>query len=129
MPHIQKHAPGSFCWVELATTDQPAAEAFYAKIFGWSANHMSMGPDGVYTIFQLEGRDAAAACTLRPDELQRGMPPHWKLYIAVESADASAARAAGLGGTVLADAFDVGDAGRMAILQIRRARFLLSGKP
>jgi uncharacterized protein len=117
MPHIQKHAPGSFCWVELATTDQPAAEAFYEKIFGWSANNIPIGPDGVYTIFQLEGRDAAAACTLRPDELQRGVPPHWNLYIAVESVDASAARAADLGGTVLAPAFDVGDAGRMAILQ------------
>jgi predicted enzyme related to lactoylglutathione lyase len=103
--------------VELASTDQPAAEAFYAKIFGWSANNMPVGPDGVYTIFQLEGRDAAAACTLRPDELQRGVPPHWNLYIAVESADATAARAADLGGTVLAPAFDVGDAGRMAILQ------------
>jgi len=117
MPHIQRHALGSFCWVELASTDQPAAEAFYAKIFGWSANNMPVGPDGVYTIFQLEGRDAAAACTLRPDELQRGVPPHWNLYIAVESADVTAARAADLGGTVLAPAFDVGDAGRMAILQ------------
>jgi uncharacterized protein len=117
MPHIAKHSPGNFCWVELATTDQSAAQAFYGKIFGWSANNIPMGPDGVYTIFQLEGRDAAAACTLRPDQLQRGVPPHWNLYVAVESADATAARAAELGGTVLAPPFDVMDAGRMAVLQ------------
>jgi len=117
MPKIEKHAPGNFCWVELATRDQSAAESFYSKIFGWSANHMSMGSDGVYTIFQLEGRDAAAACTLRPDDLQRGVPPHWGLYIAVQSADASAARVPGLGGKVLAGPFDVGDAGRTAILE------------
>jgi len=117
MPHIAKHSPGNFCWVELATTDQSAAQAFYAKIFGWSANNIPMGPDGVYTIFQLEGRDAAAACTLRPDQLQHSVPPHWNLYVAVQNADATAARAAELGGTVLAPPFDVMDAGRMAVLQ------------
>ena len=117
MQLIEKHSPGNFCWVELATTDQSAAESFYCKIFGWSANNIPMGPDGVYTIFQLEGRHAAAACTIRPEQLQQGVPPHWGLYIAVQSADASAARAAELGGTVLAPPFDVGDAGRMAILQ------------
>jgi predicted enzyme related to lactoylglutathione lyase len=117
MPNIEKHIPGAFCWVELATTDQNAATQFYSKLFGWSANNMPMGPNDFYTIFQLEGRDAAAGCTLRPDQLSRGVPPHWSLYIAVESADATAARAAELGGTVLAPPFDVFDAGRMAVVQ------------
>jgi uncharacterized protein len=117
MPNITKHAPGNFCWVELATTDQTAAIAFYAKLFGWSANNMPMGGDDFYTIFNLQGRDAAAACTLRPDQLQHGVPPHWNLYIAVENADATSTRAAELGGTVLAPPFDVMDAGRMAVLQ------------
>ena len=93
MTIIEKHAPGAFCWAELATTDQNAAIAFYSKIFGWAANNMPMGPNDFYTIFQLDGRDAAAGCTLRPDQLSHGVPPHWSLYIAVESADASATRA------------------------------------
>jgi len=76
-----------------------------------------MGPNDFYTIFRLEGRDAAAGCTLRPEELSQGVPPHWKLYVAVDSADATAARAAELGGTVLAPPFDVFDAGRMAVVQ------------
>ncbi len=117
MLNIEHHPPGNFCWVELVTTDQSAAESFYAKIFGWSANNIPNGPNEVYTIFQLEGRHAAAACTIRPEQLQHGVPPHWGLYIAVQSADASAARASELGGTVLAPPFDVGDAGRMAIVQ------------
>ena len=117
MPNIETHAPGQFCWIELATTDQAAAQAFYAQIFGWSANNMPIGPDEVYTIFQLEGRDAAAACKLRPDQLSRGVPPHWNLYVAVQSADATAARAEQLGAKVLAAPFDVFDAGRMAVLQ------------
>src|SRR5436189_5261595 len=117
MPNIEKHAPGAFCWAELATTDQNAAINFYSKIFGWSANNMPMGPNDCYTIFRLEGRDAAACCTLRPEELSQGVPPHWKLYVAGQSADATAARATELGGTVLAPPFDVFDAGRMAVVQ------------
>ena len=117
MTTIEKHAPGNFCWVELATTDQNAAISFYSKIFGWAANNMSMGGDDFYTIFRLDGCDAAAGCTLRPDQLSRGVPPHWNLYVAVENADVSAARAAELGGTVLAPPFDVFDAGRMAVIQ------------
>ena len=117
MPNIEKHAPGAFCWAELATTDQNAAINFYSKIFGWSANNMPMGPNDFYTIFRLEGRDAAAGCTLRPEELSQGVPPHWKLYVAGQSADATAARATELGGTVLAPPFDVFDAGRMAVVQ------------
>ena len=42
------------------------------------------------------------------------MPPHWNCYVTVEYADASAARAAELGATLLAEPFDVFDAGRMA---------------
>jgi predicted enzyme related to lactoylglutathione lyase len=47
MPHIDKHQPGSFCWIELATTDQPAAKKFYSSLFGWQVNDMPMGPTDV----------------------------------------------------------------------------------
>jgi predicted enzyme related to lactoylglutathione lyase len=117
MPTIDKHAPGDFCWIELATTDQNAAIAFYSKLFGWSANNMPIGTEEFYTIFRLEGRDAAAGYTLRSDQSDRRVPSHWNLYVAVENADACAARAAELSGTVFAPPFDVGDAGRMAAMQ------------
>lgn len=117
MPNIDIHKPGSFCWIELATTDQNAAKKFYGSLFGWNANDTAMGPGDFYTIFQLEGRAAAAGCTLRKDQLDRGVPPHWMLYVTVENADASADRAGKLGGKVLAPAFDVFEAGRMAVLQ------------
>ena len=117
MSIIEKHAPGTFSWIELATTDQGAATRFYSKIFGWSSQDFPIGPNEVYTIFQVEGRDAAAGCTLRPEQLSLGVPPHWNLYVAVESADATAARATQLGGTVLAPPFDVFDSGRMAVVQ------------
>jgi uncharacterized protein len=114
MPNIDKHQPGSFCWIELATTDQNAAKKFYSGLFGWEVNDMPMGPEGVYTIFRLDGRDAAAGYTLRPD--QKGVPPNWTLYISVDNADAAAALAAKAGGKIFAPAFDVMDAGRMAVV-------------
>jgi uncharacterized protein len=114
MTNIDKHQPGSFCWIELATTDQPAAKNFYSGLFGWQINDAPMGPSEVYTIFRLEGRDAAAGYTLRPD--QKGIPPNWTLYITVDNADAAVTRATKAGGKVHAPAFDVMDAGRMAVI-------------
>jgi predicted enzyme related to lactoylglutathione lyase len=117
MPTVDKHAPGSFCWIELGTSDQNAAKNFYGSLFGWKAMDVPMGPAGVYTLFQLEGRDAAAGYTLRPDQRSHGVPPHWMIYIAVKSADEAAQRASELGGKVMMPPFDVADFGRMAVMQ------------
>jgi hypothetical protein len=117
MAHIDAHAPGSFCWIELSTSDQQAGKHFYSSLFGWTANDSPMGNNECYTMFQLEGRNVAAAYTIQKDEVAMGVPPHWNLYIAVENADESTARATELGGTVLAGPFDVMEHGRMAVVQ------------
>ena len=117
MAHIEGHNFGDFCWFELGTSDQTAAKSFYSALFGWSANDFPMGPDFTYTMFQLEGRDCAAAYTLMPDMLEKGIPPHWMIYVEVPDADASAAKCAELGGTVVSPPMDVMDFGRMAVLQ------------
>jgi len=87
MPSVDTHAPGSFCWIELGTTDQNAAKQFYGSLLGWKSNDFPMGPSGVYTIFQVDGRDAAAGYTLNAEMLKMHVPPHWMLYIAVTSAE------------------------------------------
>ena len=117
MANIDSHTPGSFCWIELATTDQKAAKAFYTSLFGWTVNEMQMGPDEVYTIFQVNGRDAAAGYTMNAEMRSHGVPPHWGIYVAVTSADDAAAKATAAGGKVVAPPFDVADFGRMAVLQ------------
>jgi hypothetical protein len=117
MANIEKHPAGSFCWIELHTTDQDAAKKFYGSLFGWTPQDNPMGPEGVYTIFQVQGRDAAAGCALRPEERSQGVPPHWMIYIAVDNVDEAVAKAQQLGGKILAPAFDVMDAGRMAVIQ------------
>jgi len=117
MPNIEKHPNGSFCWMELHTTDQNAAKQFYSSLFGWDAADFPMGPGDVYTIFHLKGRDSSAACTLRPDLRQHGVPPHWMLYIATDDVEAATKRVAELGGKVLAGPFDVAENGRMSVNQ------------
>lgn len=116
MANIEKLAPGSFCWMELATTDQPAAKEFYSALLGWQSKDSPMGPDVYYTTFSLHGRKAAACYTLQPDELQKGIPPHWKLYISVASAADSTQKAGDLGGNVFCGPFDVATHGLMSTI-------------
>src|SRR5271169_4362020 len=117
MSNVDSHPPGSFCWLELATTDQAAAKSFYSSLFGWTPADSPLGPDAVYTIFRLEDRDAAAGYTMFAEQRSQGVPPNWMLYVSVASADDAVKRANQAGGTVLKDAFDVGESGRMAVLQ------------
>ena len=43
-------------------------------------------------MFQIDGKDVAAAYTLGKDKLTQGIPPHWMLYVATESADKTAGK-------------------------------------
>ena len=109
-----ENAPGSFCWIELATTDGPAAKKFYGELFGWEALDQPVGPDMVYTMLKLNGKDVGAL--YQKGEQMQQIPTHWASYIAVTSADETAAKAKTLGATVLQEPFDVMEAGRMAVI-------------
>src|SRR5690349_6578566 len=111
MAKVESYAPGSFCWAELATPDTAGAKHFYGEMFGWTTQENPM-PQGVYTIFQSEGNDAAAMVTPPP-----GVPPHWGVYFSVASADESSAKVRELSGSILMGPFDVMAHGRMAVAQ------------
>ncbi len=101
----ESYAAGTFCWVDLVTPDADAAKRFYAELFGWDA------PAGQrYTHWTLDGRDVAGVYPL-PD-----VAPAWTSYVAVGDADAVAARAASLGGSVVEAPFDAGPEGRRAVI-------------
>lgn len=116
MPTVTSHALGTFNWPELATKDQDGAKKFYTGLFGWEFKDQDMGPQGVYTIFTLHGSDVAALYTLDANQAAAGVPPYWGTYITVENADAAAAKAKTLGGTVIMEPFDVMEHGRMAVI-------------
>src|SRR5262245_33568949 len=84
---INNAKAGSFCWFELATSDQAAAKKFYSGLFGWTATDNPMGPDAVYIMFQLRGKNVGAAYALMQDQIKHGIPPHWGTYVAAASVD------------------------------------------
>jgi predicted enzyme related to lactoylglutathione lyase len=103
---------GVFVWDELGTTDVDGAQRFYEEVFGWTTS--DMGPDyGGYRVFNCGETGIAGAMTL-PDE---SIPAHWQPYVAVDDPDATAARAAELGGSSLMQPMDVPEVGRLAVLR------------
>ena len=108
---------GSFCWLELGTTDRSAAKHFYSNLFGWTAEDLPMGPDMAYTMFRIGGNDVSGAYQLMKEQLDAHVPPHWMPYVKVESADASAAKAVKLGGQQIVAPSDIPNVGRFALIQ------------
>jgi len=107
---------GSFCWVELGTSDAASARGFYSDLLGWDTSTVEMGELGTYTLLQLDSNNIAGLYNLNDDQKQQGVPPHWLSYVLVEDADASANKATELGGHVTMGPFDIGNVGRMAIV-------------
>jgi len=75
------HAPGTFCWPELSSTDQAAAEKFYTGLFGWTMKQTPMGPDSHYTIFVKDDEAVAAAAQMDKPVQAQGVPSHWLSYV------------------------------------------------
>lgn len=111
------YPPGTFSWVELATTDAAAAKSFYSGLFGWELVDTDAGDGSVYTVCRLDGDAVCGLAEMSGDMRARGVRPSWMNYVTVVDADAAAARAKDLAGVVIADAFDVLDLGRMAVLK------------
>jgi uncharacterized protein len=118
MGHRTSYPPGVFNWVELSTTDLDAAKRFYGALFGWTAEDEAV-PDqdggGVHTVLRLDGDEVAGLQAQPETQREAGVPPHWLSCVAVADADATAARAAELGGTVLTT-YAVMTRARMTIL-------------
>jgi uncharacterized protein len=129
MTERTRYAPGTFSWSELSTTDQEAAKAFYGGLFGWQADDMPIGDDGVYSMMQLEGTSVAAIAGQPPEQRAAGAPAMWNSYVTVESADAAAGRAKELGANLHAPAFDVMQAGRMAVIQDPQGAYVMVWEP
>jgi uncharacterized protein len=112
MPARSQYEPGTPSWVDLQTSDQAGAKAFYSALFGWSYNDAPVGDGAVYSMAQKNGKDVAAIAPLP----MPGVPPHWNTYVTVADVDATVAQVPGAGGSTMGDPFDVMDAGRMAII-------------
>lgn len=113
MTNVAVSAPGTPIWVDLGSPDVEASARFYGELFGWDAEITPHPAAGLYTMFRKGGKEVAGAAPLQSE----GQPPAWTTYLSTDSVDASAAKIADAGGSVLAPPFDVLEAGRMAIAE------------
>jgi len=103
-----------FAWYELLTTDLPAAESFYGKVVGWTAQDAST-PQFAYRVFSSDEAPVAGLMELPLDGQKKGATPRWVGYVAVRDIDATVARLKALGGTVYVPPTD-SNIGRIAVV-------------
>ena len=126
--------PGTWSFSDLNTRDPDGGAAFYGEVFGWVVETVAGGgrefpflrlpgygdflvekvnPDlravqaevGAPTGFE----DVVAGLVpMTSDRFPDDVPPHWSVAFLVDDADASAARAEELGGTILVAPMDAG---------------------
>ncbi len=116
MTRVEKHEPGTFCWVELATSDLAAGREFYEGVFGWQSDARPVEGWGEYATFTVpDGRGAAGGYAQQEAERSMGVPPHWNLYVYSDDVDKDVAKATELGGQATIPGMDT-PLGRMAVI-------------
>ena len=137
------NAPGTWNFSELKTDDVAGATRFYAAVFGWEVSEVDMGAMSG-TMVRLPGY-ADFLEQVNPGTKQRhidfgappgftecvawflpladGDSPHWSVTFSIADADAVAAKARELGGSVEVEPFDLPMVRSTAIRDPAGARF------
>lgn len=107
---------GRFVWYELMTTDPQAAQSFYSDVVGWSTAPFESA-EIPYTLWMNGEAPVGGVMELPPEARAHDTPPHWMAYVEVEDVEATAKKAAKLGGKILVEPQEIPDIGRFAVLQ------------
>jgi predicted enzyme related to lactoylglutathione lyase len=102
--------PGALTWSQLHTRDPEGAAGFLGEVFGWTREDFGGMP-----VFNLGERGIASMMDMPPGTPDQ-VPAYWMTIFATADTDATAAKAAELGGQVLAEPFDIENVGRFAVL-------------
>jgi predicted enzyme related to lactoylglutathione lyase len=108
MGEVDRYPNGTFCWIDLGTTDLAGATAFYGGLFGWEFADAG----GEYTMCRLDGKDVTGMHVHGEEEGAR-----WSSYISVDDVDAATTRARDLGATVVVEPSDVPGAARLSVIR------------
>jgi hypothetical protein len=109
MPEVTTYAPGSFCWIDLASTDENASREFYKRLFGWGTVEKAHGAGGSYWAFTRSGSEVAGLFHLSRHERELGRPCGWNTYVACDAIASTAQHAQDLGGRILSGPHPAGD--------------------
>jgi uncharacterized protein len=107
---VGEYPHGTFCWVELGTTDVDAAKRFYSELLGWTTEDLDT-PDGVYTVGRVDGKDVAGLHAHEPVEAH-----DWDSYISVDDLEKGLDRVRELGGDVTSGPHTIPGSAHMAVI-------------
>lgn len=110
MGEVARYPEGTFCWVDLGTTDAEGAKHFYSELLGWETVDVDT-PDGVYTLGRVGGKDVAGL-----HAHGEGDAHNWDSYIAVEDLDGALARVEEVGGALTDGPHQIPGSARMAVI-------------
>jgi predicted enzyme related to lactoylglutathione lyase len=111
-----EHPTGTPAWIDLITTDRPAAQAFYGAVFGWTFEEQIVDNAVVYVIARHNQREVAGIATRTPEEIAHGIPPAWNLFFATDDIAKTCAHATSLGATLHTPPFGNPAVGKLAVL-------------
>jgi len=112
MPIRHDVPTGAPCWVDLLSSDVDRSVAFYAALFGWTAEDPA-DEFGGYRNLQLHGERVAGLMSASPPMTASDV---WSVYLAVEDAAATVEAARQAGSEVVVEPMPVGDLGVMAVV-------------
>jgi predicted enzyme related to lactoylglutathione lyase len=104
--------PNALIWNELQTRDGANARKFYGSVFGWGDNE----DDGGYVTYAVDGRVQAGMIQM-DENFPDSVPANWMPYFMVEDVQATADKAAELGGTVMMPPHAAGEMGTFTVIQ------------
>jgi predicted enzyme related to lactoylglutathione lyase len=107
---------GAYCWNELHTRDYDAAKAFYAAVYGYTYTELGDGETMSYSTFTLPGATESCGGINDDTKFPGELPAYWLAWFQVDDCDATTAKAAELGATVMMGP-DATPFGRMTVLQ------------
>jgi len=123
--------PSAWAMSALHTTDPEAAKAFYGELFGWRTEPLEMG-GGSFSLWRLPGYVGGERQQPVPRDVVAVMMPadesgsFWSVDFWIDDADAAAAKAAALGGSVIIAPHDIAGFRNAAIADPSGAAFSVS---
>lgn len=113
MTRVSGHKPNRPIWFELQTTNQEAAQRFYASVLGWSFE--SSGEEfGGYALALTDGAYAAGIGRIEEHDPS---PPAWMVYFGVADATRMAETIVAKGGKLVVPPTSVAEMGRMLVAE------------
>jgi len=113
-PTAERHL-GKWVWFDLLTHDGDATERFYSELFGWEFAEPA-SDDSPFRSISLGGTPIAGMFVV-PEGDDRVSRARWVPYVSVADVDDAVRFVERHGGEVLAEAQDLADRGRLAVVE------------